>query len=72
MMLEVKDYSKQELADALYAKNIKPASRLRKLRREISGCPGLVRDLRRLLYRTGDSGFTAAMVERIKYWLCID
>ena len=31
-MLEVKDYSKQELADALYAKNIKPASRLRKVR----------------------------------------
>ena len=71
-MLEVRDYSKQELADALYAKNIKPASRLKKLWREVSGCPDLMRDLRRLHYRTGDSGFTAAMVERIKYWLCID
>jgi len=29
-MLEVRDYSKQELADALYAKNIKPASRLKR------------------------------------------
>ena len=71
-MLEVKDYSKQELADALYSHNIKPESRLTKLRREISGCPDLMCDLRRLLYRTRDSGFTAAMVERIKYWLCID
>ena len=71
-MLEVKGYSKQELADALYAKNTKPASRLKKLWREVSGCPDLMRDLRRLHYRTGDSGFTAAMVERIKYWLCID
>ena len=71
-MLEVRDYSKQELADALYAKNIKPASRLKELWREVSGCPDLMRDLRRLHYRTGDSGFTAAMVERIKYWLCID
>ena len=71
-MLEVRDYSKQELADALYSHNIKPASRLKKLWREVSGCPDLMRDLRRLHYRTGDSGFTAAMVERIKYWLCID
>ena len=29
-MLEVKDYSKQELADAIYAGNIKPESRLKK------------------------------------------
>ena len=26
-MVEVKDYSKQELADAIYAKNTKPESR---------------------------------------------
>ena len=71
-MLEVKDYSKQELADAIYAGNIKPESRLKKLRREVSGCPDLMRDLRRLHYRTRDSGFTAQMVERIKYYLCID
>jgi hypothetical protein len=71
-MLEVKDYSKQELADAMYAGNIKPKSRMKKLRREILACPGLQRDLKRLLYRTRDTGFTAAMVERIKYWLCID
>ena len=72
IMLEVKDYSKQELADALYAKNIKPESRLRKLWREITGCPDLVADLHRLHYHSGDSGFTAQMVERIKYYLCID
>lgn len=71
-MLEVKDYSKQELADAIYAGNIKPESRLKKLRREVSGCPDLMRDLRRLHYRTRDTGFTAQMVERIKYHLCID
>ena len=71
-MLEVKDYSKQELADALYAGNIKPESRLKKLWLEVSGCPELVADLRRLHYHTGDSGYTAQMVERIKYWLCID
>ena len=71
-MLEVKDYSKQELADVLYAGNIKPESRLKKLWREVTGCPELMRDLRRLHYRTGDSGFTSAMVERIKYYLCID
>ena len=71
-MLEVKDYSKQELADALYAGNIKPESRMKKLWREVTGCPELMRDLRRLHYRTGDSGFTSAMVERIKYYLCID
>ena len=35
-MLEEKDYSKQELADALYAGNIKPASRMKKLWRELS------------------------------------
>lgn len=51
-MLEVKDYSKQELADAIYANNIKPESRLH--------------------HRTGDTGYTAEMVERIKYYLCID
>lgn len=71
-MLEVKDYSKQELADAIYAGNIKPKSRLKKLRREVSGCPDLMRDLHRLHYRTRDSGFTAQMVERIKYYLCIE
>ncbi len=71
-MLEVKDYSKQELADALYAGNIKPESRLKKLWLEVSGCPELMADLRRLHYHTGDSGYTAQMVERIKYWLCID
>ena len=71
-MLEVKDYSKQELADAIYTGNIKPESRLKKLRREVSGCPDLMRDLRRLHYRTRDTGFTAQMVERIKYHLCID
>ena len=71
-MLEVKDYSKQELADAIYAGNIKPKSRLKKLRREVSGCPDLMRDLHRLHYHTNDTGFTAAMVERIKYYLCIE
>ena len=71
-MLEVKDYSKQELADALYAGNIKPESRLKKLWLEVSGCPELMADLRRLHYHTGDYGYTAQMVERIKYWLCID
>ena len=71
-MLEVKDYSKQELADALYAGNIKPESRLRKLWREIKGCPDLMDDLCRLHYRPKDTGFTADMVERIKHYLCID
>ena len=71
-MLEVKDYSKQELADAIYASNIKPKSRLRKLWREINGCQELVEELRRLHYHTGDTGYTAEMVERIKYYLCID
>jgi hypothetical protein len=71
-MLEVKDYSKQELADYLYAGNIKPESRMKKLWYEINKCPDLLRDLYRLHYHTGDSGFTAQMVERIKYWLCID
>ena len=71
-MLEVKDYSKQELADALYAGNIKPESRMKKLWRDINRCPDLLRDLYRLHYHSGDSGFTAQMVERIKYWLCID
>ena len=71
-MLEVKDYSKQELADAIYAGNIKPESRLRKLWREINGCPELVAELHRLHHHTGDSGYTAEMVEKIKYYLCID
>ena len=71
-MLEVKDYSKQELADAIYANNIKPESRLQKLRREVSGCKQLMEELRRLHYRTGDTGYTAQMVERIKYYLDID
>ena len=71
-MLEVKDYSKQELADAIYAGNIKPESRLRKLWREINGCPELVAELHRLHYHTGDTGYTAQIVERIKYHLCID
>ncbi|SHL20584.1 DUF4248 domain-containing protein [Xylanibacter ruminicola] len=71
-MLEVKDYSKQELADAIYANNIKPESRLHKLWRETTHCPDLMADLRRLHYRTGDTGYTAQMVERIKYYLCID
>jgi hypothetical protein len=71
-MLEVKDYSKQELADAIYASNIKPESRLHKLRREVKGCPELVAELHRLHHHTGDSGYTAAMVEKIKYYLCID
>ena len=71
-MLEEKDYSKQELADALYAGNIKPASRMKKLWRELSGCPELMQELRRLRYHTGDTGFTAEMVRHIKYYLCID
>ena len=71
-MLEVKDYSKQELADAIYASNIKPKSRLRKLWREINGCQELVAELQRLHHHTGDSGYTAEMVEKIKYYLCID
>lgn len=71
-MIEVKDYSKQELADAIYANNIKPESRLKKLRREITLCKPLMEDLRRLHSRTGDTGYTAEMVERIKYWLCRD
>jgi hypothetical protein len=71
-MIEDKDYSKQELADAMYANNIKPESRLQKLRRDIKGCPSLVADLRRLHSRTGDTGYTADMVKRIKYWLCYD
>ena len=71
-MLEVKDYSKQELADAIYASNIKPKSRLRKLWREINGCPELVAELHRLHYHSGDTGYTAEMVEKIKFYLCID
>ena len=71
-MLEVKDYSKQELADAIYANNIKPESRLHKLWREISGCPELVAELHRLHHRTGDTGYTAEMVERRKYYVGID
>ena len=71
-MLEVKDYSKQELTYAIYASNITPESRLRKLWREINGCPELVAELHRLHYHTGDTGYTAQMVERIKYYLCID
>lgn len=71
-MIEVKDYTKQELADAMYASTIKPESRLQNLRREITGCPPLVADLKRLHSRPGDSSYTAPMVERIKYWLCID
>ena len=71
-MLEVKDYSKQEFADAIYAKNTKPESRLKKLRREIKRCPALMSDLQRLHYRTCDTGFTSEMVERIKYHLAID
>ena len=71
-MLEVKDYSKQELADAIYAGNIKPESRMKKLWREVSSCPDLMRDLHRLHYHTRDTGFTAEMVERIKYHLCIE
>ena len=72
IMLEVKDYSKQELADAIYASNIKPESRLKKLWRETTGCPELMRDLHRLHYHSGDTGYTAEMVEKIKYYLCID
>ncbi|MBR1410066.1 MAG: DUF4248 domain-containing protein [Prevotella sp.] len=71
-MLEVKDYTKQDLADALYSSTIKPESRLQRLRREIRGCPSLVADLRRLHARTRDSSYTAEMVERIKYWLCYE
>ena len=66
------DKIKQELADALYANNTKPKSRLHKLWREVTGCPELVADLRRLHARPGDTGYTAQMVERIKYHLCID
>ena len=72
IMLEVKDYSKQELADAIYAGNIKPESRLKKLWREINGCSELVDELHRLHHHTGDTGYTAEMVEKIKYYLCID
>ena len=72
IMLEVKDYTKQELADALYSSKIKPESRLQRLRREVSGCQPLMEDLHRLHYHTGDSSYTAEMVERIKYWLCYD
>ena len=71
-MLEVKDYTKQELADALYSCKIKPKSRRKKLWIETTGCKPLMEDLHRLHYRSGDYGFTAEMVERIKYWLCID
>ncbi len=71
-MLEVKDYSKQELADAIYPNNTKPKSRLQRLRREIKGCKPLLEELRRLHSRTGDTGYTAQMVERIKYYLDID
>ena len=71
-MLEVKDYSKQELADAIYANNTKPKSRLKKLWRETTGCKELMEDLHRLHYHPGDSGYKAEMVERIKYHLCID
>jgi type VI protein secretion system component VasF len=31
-----------------------------------------VAELHRLHHRTGDTGYTAEMVERIKYYLCID
>ena len=71
-MLEVKDYSKQELADAIYASNINPKIRQLKLWREINGCPELVAELQRLHHHTGDSGYTAEMVEKIKFYLCID
>ena len=71
-MIELKDYTKQELADALYSSKIKPESRLTKLRREIALCKPLLEDLRRLHSRTGDKSYTAQMVERIKYWLCYD
>lgn len=71
-MLEVKDYSKQELADAIYANNTKPKSRLKKLWREITGCKELMEELRRMHYHTGDTGYKAEMVERIKYYLDID
>lgn len=71
-MLEVRDYTKQELADALYASNIKPKSRLRKLWREVTGCAELMAELRRMHYHPGDTAYTAPMVERIKYYLCID
>ena len=71
-MLEVKDYTKQELADALYSCKIKPKSRLKKLWIETTGCKQLMDELYRLHYHTGDVGYTAEMVEKIKYYLCID
>ena len=71
-MVEIKDYSKQELADAIYAKNTKPESRLKKLRREMKRCQQLMDDLHRLHYHTRDTGFTSQMVERIKYYLDIE
>ena len=71
-MIENRDYTKQELADAIYGTMILPKSRLEKLRREIRLCKPLVAELRRMHSLPGDISYTAPMVERIKYWLCID
>ena len=68
-MIEVKDYSKQELADAIYGTKIQPKSRLEKLRREIRLCKPLMAELRHLHSLKGDSSYTAQMVERIIYYL---
>lgn len=72
IMIEDRDYSKQELADAIYGTIILPKSRLEKLRREITGCKPLVEELRRMHSNPGDLGYTAPMVERIKYYLDLE
>ena len=71
-MIEDRDYTKQELADALYGATIKPESRIRNLHREVTRCRDLMRALKRLGYRTGSNGYTREQVICIKQYLCLD
>ncbi|MBE6249445.1 MAG: DUF4248 domain-containing protein [Prevotella sp.] len=71
-MLEVKDYSKQELADLLYPHTRNPQSRLKQIWREVTGCPDLVQVLNSLHWNPHSHRYTRRQVAAIKEMLCLD
>ena len=71
-MIEDRDYMKQELADLLYSKTIKPESRIKALWREVTGCRKLVQALQELHWNPNGHSYNRQQVAKIKEMLCRD
>ena len=72
IMIEDREYRKEELARLYSPLTKKRKSALKKLRNDIDGCPELVEALKQTRWNRNRNSYTARQVRLIAEFLCID